>query len=94
MKKSDEYYIKAAIKKSKKAYKKGEVPVGCVIVIDDDIITPPTIFAKRGKTRSPTRKSLLSKACRKLGRSILDDATIYITLEPCLMCVALLCRRE
>lgn len=88
MKKSDEYYIKAAIKEAKKVYKKGEVPVGCVIVIDDDIIASAhNLREARKNTIAHAEILAIDKACRKLGRSILDDATIYISLEPCLMCV-------
>lgn len=81
------YYMKEAIKEAKKAAKIGEVPIGCVIVFEDRIIG-------RGYNRRMTDKSALShaelsaikKACRQTGDWRLDDAEIYITLEPCQMC--------
>lgn len=83
----DIFYIKEAIKEAKKAYKKAEVPVGCVIVVEDKII------ARSHNLRETKQSSLahaemiaIEKASKKLNRWILDDATIYITLEPCLMC--------
>ncbi len=83
----DIYYMKEAIKEAKKAYLKNEVPIGCVIVYDDKIIA-------RGHNERETKNSSLAhaeviaikKACKKLESWRLEDATIYITLEPCCMC--------
>ena len=80
-------FMKEAIKEAKKAAKKDEVPIGCVIVYQDEIIG-------RGYNRRMTDKTALAhaeitaikKACKKLGDWRLDDAEIYITLEPCQMC--------
>lgn len=80
-------YMKEAIKEARKAAKKDEVPIGCVIVYEDQIIG-------RGYNRRMTDKTALAhaeisaikKACRKLGDWRLDEAEIYITLEPCQMC--------
>lgn len=85
--KDDIYFINEAIKEAKLAFQKDEVPVGCVIVVDGEIVA-------RSHNQRETRNSALAhaeiiaieEACNKLGRWILDDATIYITLEPCLMC--------
>lgn len=82
-----DYYMKEAIKEAKKAARKGEVPIGCVIVSGDTIIG-------RGYNRRMTDKTALAhaeisairKACRTLGDWRLDDTEIYITLEPCQMC--------
>ena len=85
--KNDEYYIKRAIKEAIKAYQKGEVPVGCIIVVDDCIIARAhNLRESKKNTLAHAEVLAINMACRKLGRSILDDATIYITLEPCLMC--------
>ena len=79
--------MKEAIKEAKKAYLKNEVPIGCVIVYNDKIIA-------RGHNERETKNSSLAhaeviaikKACKKLESWRLEDATIYITLEPCCMC--------
>lgn len=84
---SDLKFFEEALIEAKKAYDKNEVPVGCVIVVDDKIIA-------RSHNQRETKKSALGhaeilaieEACNKLGRWILDDATIYVTLEPCVMC--------
>lgn len=80
-------YMREAIKEAKKAYAVGDVPVGCVIVVGDKII------ARAHNLRHNKKNSLyhaemiaIHKACKKMERWILDDATIYITVEPCLMC--------
>lgn len=84
---NSKYFMNEAINEAKKAYKKQEVPVGCVIVVDDKIV------ARAHNLRHNENNSLyhaeilaISRACKKLGRCILDDATIYVTLEPCIMC--------
>ncbi len=82
-----EKYMREALKQAEKAYKLGEVPIGCVIVYRDRIIG-------RGYNRRNTDKSTLSHAeitaIRKAGKFIgdwrLEDCTLYVTLEPCQMC--------
>lgn len=83
----DEKYMKAALKEAQKAYKLGEVPIGCVIVYEGKIIG-------RGYNRRNTDKSTLchaeitaiKKASKFIGDWRLEGCTIYITLEPCQMC--------
>ncbi len=83
----EEKYMKEAIKQAKKAEKIDEVPIGCVIVYEDKIIS-------RGYNRRNIDKNTLShaemnairKASKKLGDWRLDDCEMYVTLEPCQMC--------
>lgn len=83
----DEKYMNEAIKEAKKAYRLGEVPIGCVIVYEDKIIG-------RGYNRRKTDKNTLAhaeisaikKASRKMGDWRLEGCTMYVTLEPCQMC--------
>ena len=82
-----EYYMKMALREAKKAYKLGEVPIGCVIVYQDKIIG-------RGYNRRNTDKSTFShaeitaikKASKVIGDWRLEECTLYVTLEPCQMC--------
>lgn len=82
-----EKYMREAIRQAYKAYKLGEVPIGCVIVYDDKIIA-------RGYNRRNTDKNTTShaemnairKASKKLGDWRLEGCTLYVTLEPCQMC--------
>ena len=83
----DEKYMREALKQARKAYKRGEAPIGCVIVCEGRIIG-------RGYNRRNTDKSTLAhaeisaikKAAKVMGDWRLEDCTIYITLEPCPMC--------
>lgn len=83
----DIFFMKEALKEAKKAYLKEEVPVGCIIVYNNEII------ARAHNTRHKNKSALdhaeilaIKKANKKLNAWMLDGATIYITLEPCLMC--------
>lgn len=76
-----------ALIQAKKAALENEVPVGCVIVYQDKIISKA--YNKRNQTNNALDHAELiaiKKACKKLNTWILEDASIYITLEPCLMC--------
>ena len=83
----DFYYMDAALELAKEAAAEGEVPVGCVIVRNDQIVG-------RGRNRRETGKTALghaeieaiADACRNLGGWRLWDCTLYVTLEPCPMC--------
>ncbi len=83
----DEKYMKEALKEARKAYKLGEVPIGCVIVYEGKIIG-------RGYNRRNTDKTTLShaeisaikKASKVIGDWRLEGCTLYVTLEPCQMC--------
>lgn len=87
LQKTDETFMREAIRQAKKAYALREVPIGCVIVYEGKIIA-------RGYNRRNTDKNTTShaeinairKASKKLGDWRLEGCTIYITLEPCQMC--------
>lgn len=87
MKTNDEKYMLLALKEAQLAFDIGEVPVGAVIVKDNKVI------AKAHNLRQTKRQATnhaeilaINKACKKLNAWILEDCTIYVTLEPCLMC--------
>ena len=80
-------WMKEAMREALKVEAIGEVPVGAVIVLDGKIIA-------RGHNRRETKQSSIAhaeliaieKACKKLGSWRLEGATLYVTLEPCVMC--------
>lgn len=88
MKNKDDYYFMGkALELAKKAALEDEVPVGCVIVKDNKIIAKS--YNKRKQSNSVLDHAeiiAIKNANKKLNQWILDDCTIYITLEPCLMC--------
>ena len=83
----DEFFMDEALKLAKEAFDDGEVPVGCVIVKDNEIVG-------RGRNRREGDKSALAhaeieainEACKNLGGWRLWQCTLYVTLEPCPMC--------
>lgn len=85
----DEKYMKEALKQAKRAFRLGEVPIGCVVVRNAD-----GSIIGRGYNRRNTDKSTLAhaeitaikKAAKAEGDWRLEDCTIYVTLEPCPMC--------
>lgn len=83
----DEKYMRIALKEALKAYKKGDVPVGCIIVKNDKIISK-TYNKKENKTNAIMHAEIIaiSKACKKLKTWHLEDCKLYTTMEPCLMC--------
>lgn len=84
---NDILFIEEAIKEAKLAYEINEVPVGAVIVVDGQIIARSHNQRVTNKSATAHAEILaIDEACKKLDRWILDDATIYITLEPCIMC--------
>ena len=84
---SDEYFMSIALEEAKKASDEGEIPVGCVIVIDDEIIARSHNMNRQKECNLYHAEIIaIEDACQKIGRWALLDATIYVTLEPCIMC--------
>lgn len=83
----DQQMMKLALKEACRAYAGGEVPIGAVLSMGNDILA-------RGHNRSialsdPTAHAeilTLREACSRMGNYRLPGATLYVTLEPCLMC--------
>ena len=83
----DLYFMEMAMSEAKKAYAIGEVPVGAVIVKDDEIIA--TGYNQRETSHHVIHHAemiAIDEACRKLESWRLDECTLYVTLEPCAMC--------
>lgn len=81
------HWMFEALKEAKMAYKKNEVPIGCVAVVDDKIITRAHNLRETSEDPLAHAEMLcLKKAAKKLNGWHLNDVTLYITLEPCLMC--------
>ena len=87
MKSQIEKYMRLALKDAKKAELIDEVPIGCVIVKDDKIISRG--YNKRENNHDVTGHAeieAIRKASRKLGDWQLIDCDLYVTIEPCIMC--------
>ena len=80
-------YMIEALKEAKKAFELGEVPIGAIIVKDNKIIS--RAFNKKESSNLATSHAeilAINKACKKLNNWRLLDCTLYVTVEPCLMC--------
>lgn len=84
----NEKFMKKALLLAKRAYSLDEVPVGAVIVKNGEIIA--SAYNKREKTNDATAHAeilAIKKACKKLNDFRLLGCDIYVTLEPCVMCM-------
>lgn len=89
--KSDEYFMQQALKEARIAFDEGEVPVGAVIVLNNKIIARGHNQVE--KLNDPTAHAeiiALTSAFNFLGSKYVPDATLYVTVEPCLMCAGAL----
>ncbi|MCA6071663.1 MAG: tRNA adenosine(34) deaminase TadA [Endomicrobium sp.] len=89
--KNDSYFMLQALKEARKALRLKEVPVGAVIVKDGQIIARG--FNKCITLLDPTAHAeivALRKAAKKLKNYRLNDCSIYVTIEPCVMCAGAL----
>jgi tRNA(adenine34) deaminase len=83
----DAYYMREAIKEAKKAEELEEVPIGAVLVYNGEIISRGYNLRECHQNAVAHAELLvIDKACQKLGTWRLEDATLYVTLEPCPMC--------
>ncbi|ANB58032.1 cytidine and deoxycytidylate deaminase zinc-binding region family protein [Anoxybacillus sp. B7M1] len=84
---NDEYYMQLAIEEAKKAEKIGEVPIGAIIVKNGEIIASAHNL-RETEQRAVAHAEILAidQACEAMGSWRLEDATLYVTLEPCAMC--------
>ncbi|MFA7032324.1 MAG: tRNA adenosine(34) deaminase TadA [Bacilli bacterium] len=83
----EEKYMKAALKEADKALAVDEVPIGCVIVKDNHIVSRG--FNKREITNDPTAHAeiiAIRKASQKLKNWRLEGCELFVTIEPCIMC--------
>ena len=86
-----EFLMREALVQAKKALKKGEVPIGAVVVLGDEIIGRG--YNQPITTKDPTAHAeiiALKEASNRLDNYRLNEAIIYTTLEPCLMCAGAL----
>ena len=84
---NDEYFMQQALKEAEIAYEKDEVPVGAVVVINNKIIARGHNQVELLNDSTAHAEILaLTSAYQYFGAKYLPNATLYITLDPCLMC--------
>ena len=88
---TDADYMRMALSEAEKAVRSGETPIGAVLVVGSEVIA--AAHNMRETWQDPTAHAeaiVLREASARLGRWRLQDATLYVTLEPCLMCAGAL----
>jgi len=86
---TDEYFMREALKEARKALELDEVPVGAVIVCHDRIIGRGHNLTERlVDVTAHAEMQAFTAASNYLGAKYLDECTLYVTLEPCIMCAS------
>lgn len=83
----DIYYMKQALSEARKAYEKGEVPVGAVIVCKDQIVARGhNLTQALNDVTAHAEMQAITAAAATLGGKYLNECILYVTVEPCTMC--------
>jgi tRNA(adenine34) deaminase len=83
----DKYYMREALKEAKKALDHDEVPVGAIVVCGDRIIARAhNLTEQLNDVTAHAEMQAFTAASEYLGGKFLEDCTLYVTLEPCVMC--------
>ena len=84
---NDEFFMKQALQEAQKAFDLGEVPVGAVVVANNQIIARAHNFTERlNDVTAHAEIQAITAASEYLGSKYLTGCTLYVTLEPCVMC--------
>ena len=88
---TNEYFMKRALQEAEKAYNEGEIPVGAIIVTNNQIIAKAYNQTERLQDATAHAEMLaITSASEYLGAKYLKDCVLYVTLEPCPMCAGAL----
>ena len=87
----DNYFMGQAIQEAKKAYFEGEIPVGAVVTINQRIIARAhNLTEKLNDVTAHAEMQAITSASNFLNGKYLSNCTLYVTLEPCIMCMGAL----
>lgn len=88
---NDTYFMKRAYQEAETAYDKGEIPIGAVIVINNQIIARAhNLTETLNDVTAHAEMQAITAAANYLGGKYLIDCTLYVTIEPCQMCAGAL----
>ena len=83
----DEYFMRLALAEAEEAYAADEVPIGAVVVADNEIIgRGHNLTQTLNDVTAHAEMQAITAAAANLGAKYLNDCTLYVTLEPCVMC--------
>lgn len=84
---TDEYFMQEALKEAQKAFDLDEVPVGAVIVCNEQVIARAHNLTERlTDATAHAEMQAFTSASNFLGAKFLEECTLYVTIEPCVMC--------
>lgn len=84
---TDEYFMKMAFQEAQNALEKDEVPIGCIIVSNNRVITRAhNLTETLNDVTAHAEMQAITSAANFLGGKYLKNCTMYVTLEPCVMC--------
>ena len=88
----NEFYMKECISLANKSVLNGEVPIGAIILQNDKIISKAhnTSISSNDPT-AHAEINVIRDVCKKINNYRINDAILYVTLEPCLMCISAIC---
>ncbi len=88
---SDDYFMREALKEAQKAFELDEVPVGAIIVANNKIIARGhNLTEQLNDVTAHAEMQSITSAANYIGGKYLNDCTLYVTLEPCIMCAGAL----
>lgn len=88
---SHQYFMQKAFQEAKMAFEKGEIPVGCVVVSNNQIIARAhNLTELLTDVTAHAEMQAITAAANLLGGKYLNECTLYVTLEPCIMCAGAL----
>lgn len=88
---SDEYFMGKALEEARKAFDLDEVPVGCVVVCQNRIIARShNLTEQLNDVTAHAEMQAITSAANQLGGKYLNECTLYVTVEPCVMCAGAL----
>lgn len=88
---SHEYFMQVALQEAHSALEENEVPIGCVIVLNDKIIAKGHNLTERlNDVTAHAEMQAITAGANFLGGKYLKDCTLYVTMEPCVMCAGAL----
>lgn len=84
---SDEHFMREALKEARKAFDMAEIPIGAVIVADERIIARAHNLTERlNDVTAHAEMQAFTAAAEFMGGKYLQECTLYVTIEPCVMC--------
>lgn len=88
---TDEYFMKMAYQEAEAAFERDEVPIGCIIVSNNRVIAKShNLTEALNDVTAHAEMQAITSAANYLGGKYLQNCTLYVTLEPCVMCAGAL----